>query len=65
VGWANGPAVNASVRLGLGTWASTAVASGASQLTNLVAGNNGFASVVWTAGIGVKYHVALRESDYR
>ena len=63
--WSNGPTVNASVRPGLGTWVSTAIATGTSQLTNLVAGNNAFASAAWTVGIGVKYHVALKQSDYR
>jgi hypothetical protein len=65
VAWANGPTVDASVRLGLGTWVPAVVAGGISQLTNLVAGNNAFASAVWTTGIHVKYHVALVESDFR
>jgi phage-related tail fiber protein len=65
VAWANSPAVDASVRLGLGTWTPAVVSSSFSQLTNLVAGNNAFASTTWTTGIHVKYHVALVESDYR
>ena len=65
VGWApNGASNNAAVRLGLGTWSSSSVGSGA-KLTNMVAGNNAFASAVWPVGIGVKYHVALKQSDYR
>jgi hypothetical protein len=63
--WANSPAIDASVRLGLGTWAPAVVSSSFSQLTNLVVGNNSFASVAWTTGIHVKYHVALVESDFR
>jgi hypothetical protein len=66
VGWApNGPTVNAAVRLGLGTWVPAVVGSGNAKLTYLVAGNNAFASAVWPVGIGVKYHVALKQSDYR
>jgi hypothetical protein len=57
--------VNAAVRLGLGTWSSTVVGSGSAKLTYLVAGNNAFASAVWPVGIQVKYHVALKQSDYR
>ncbi len=66
VGWApNGPTVNAAVRTGLGTWVPAVVGSGNAKLTYLVAGNNAFASAVWPVGIGVKYHVALKQSDYR
>ena len=66
VGWSpSGPSVNAAVRLGLGTWSSTVVGSGSAKVTYLVAGNNAFASAVWPVGIGVKYHVALKQSDYR
>ena len=66
MGWSpSGPSVNAAVRLGLGTWSSTVVGSGSAKVTYLVAGNNAFASAVWPVGIGVKYHVALKQSDYR
>ncbi|MGZ6273164.1 MAG: hypothetical protein ACXWM8_02570 [Candidatus Limnocylindrales bacterium] len=63
IGASNG--LNVAVRLGLGTWTPAVVISSFSQLTNLVAGNNAFASAVWTTGIHVKYHVALVESDFR
>ena len=66
VAWAgNGAVNNAAVRLGLGAWTSAMVGSGNAKLTTLVAGNNAFASATWTVGIGVKYHVALKQSDYR
>jgi hypothetical protein len=57
--------VNAAVRLGLGTWSSMVVGSGSAKLTYLVPGNNAFASAVWPVGIQVKYHLALKQSDYR
>jgi hypothetical protein len=66
VGWSpSGPSVNAAVRLGLGTWSSSLVGASNAKLTYLVAGNGAFASAVWPVGIGVKYHVALEQSDYR
>ncbi len=66
VGWLpSGPSVNAAVRLSLGTWSSSSVGASNANLTNLVAGNHAFASAVWPVGIGVKYHVALDQSDYR
>jgi hypothetical protein len=66
VGWSpSGPSVNAAVRLGLGTWSSSLVGASNAKLTYLVAGNNAFASAVWPVGIGVKYHVALDQSDFR
>ena len=66
VGWSpSGPSVNAAVRLGLGTWSSSLVGASNAKLTYLVAGNSTFASAVWPVGIGVKYHVALEQSDYR
>jgi hypothetical protein len=34
-------------------------------LPDPVAGNNAFASAVWPVGIQVKYHLALKQSDYR
>jgi hypothetical protein len=61
----SGPSVNAAVRLGLGTWSSSLVGASNAKLTYLVAGNSAFASAVWSVGIGVKYHVALKQSDYR
>ncbi len=61
-----GPSVNAAVRLGLGAaWTSSVVGATCARLTYLVAGNGAFASAVWPVGIGVKYHVALKQSDYR
>jgi hypothetical protein len=66
VGWPpSGPSVNAAVRLGLGTWSSSVIGAGSARLTTVVAGNNAFASATWSVGIGVKYHVALKQSDYR
>lgn len=66
VGWApSGPSVNAAVRLGLGAWTSSVVGTSGARFTNLVAGNSAVASAVWSVGIGVKYHVALKQSDYR
>jgi hypothetical protein len=66
VGWSPaGATVNAAVRLGLGTWSSSVVGSGNAKLTYLVAGNSAFASAVWSVGIGVKYKVALKQSDHR
>jgi hypothetical protein len=41
------------------------VGSGSDKLTYLVPGNNAFASAVWPVGIQVKYHLALKQSDYR
>lgn len=58
-------ALSASVRLGLGTWSSSVIGSGTTRVTNLIAGNNAVASAVWPANIQVKYHVALKQSDYR
>jgi hypothetical protein len=66
VGWSpNGPTVNAAVRLGLGTWVSAIVGGSNAKLTYVVAGNNAFGSAVWPVGIQVKYHLALKQSDYR
>jgi hypothetical protein len=57
--------VNAAVRPGLGRWSSMVVGRGSAKLTYLVATNHALASAVWSVGIGVKYHVALKQSDYR
>ena len=66
VGWApNGPAANAAIRLGLGTWVSSTVGSGNAAVTYVVATNNAGASAVWPVGIHVAYHLALKQSDYR
>jgi hypothetical protein len=66
VGWSpSGSSVNAAVRLGAGAWSSSLVGASNAKLTYLVAGNNAFASAAWPVGIGVKYHVALDQSDYR
>ena len=65
VGFTAGTTLTAAVRLGLGTWVSSAIGSGSARLTNLIAGNNAVASAVWPANIQVKYHVALKQSDYR
>ncbi len=66
VGWSpSGPSVNAAVRLSLGAWSSSLVGASNAKLTYVVAGNSAFASAVWPVGIGVKYHVALKQSDYR
>jgi hypothetical protein len=45
--------------------ASSLVGASNAKLTYLVAGNNAFASALWPMGIGVKYHVALDQSDFR
>jgi hypothetical protein len=57
--------LSAAVRLGLGTWSSSVIGSGSTRVTNLIAGNNAVASAVWPANIQVKYHVALKQVDYR
>jgi hypothetical protein len=65
VGWSPGSTLNAAVRLGLGTWTSSVIGSAAPRITNLIAGNNAVASAIWPANIQVKYHVALKQADYR
>jgi hypothetical protein len=41
------------------------IGSGTTRVTNLIAGNNAVASAIWPANIQVKYHVALKQVDYR
>lgn len=67
VGWApyGGTIINAAVRLGLGAWVPMAVGSGSAQLAYVVAMNNARASAVWPVSIGVRYKVALKQSDFR
>ncbi len=67
VGWApygGAGNPNAAVRLGSGQW-MPAMISGDGQITHVMATNGAHASVVWPARNGVKYHVALWQSDYQ
>ena len=67
VGWgAAGPTLNnVAVRLASGTWTPMAVGNSRPQLKYVLATNNAHASVVWTALIGVRYKLDLRESDFK
>ena len=42
-----------------------AVGSGSPQLRHVLATDNAHASVVWSAPIGVRYKLDLRQSDFR
>jgi len=65
VGWtAYGGSTNVAVRLGSGQWATMAI-GGAPKIANILATNNARASAVWSASNGVKYHVAIKQSDYQ
>jgi hypothetical protein len=67
VGWgAHAPTLNnVAVRLGSGAWTPMAVGNDSPQLSYVLATNNAHASVVWSAPIGVRYKVDLRQSDFR
>jgi hypothetical protein len=67
VGWgAAGPTPNnVAVRLASGAWTPMAVGNNSPQLKFVLATNNAHASVVWTALIGVRYKVDLRQSDFK
>jgi hypothetical protein len=67
VGWGaqSGTLANVAVRLDSGAWTPMEVGSNNPQLKYVLATNNAHASVVWTAQIGVKYKVDLRESDFK
>jgi hypothetical protein len=67
VGWGTHaqPPNNVAVRLGAGAWTPMAVGANSPQLSYVLATNNAHASVVWTASIGVRYKVDLRQSDFR
>ena len=67
VGWGgvSSTANNVAVRLASGAWAPMVVGTNSPQLKFVLATNNAHASVVWTAAIGVKYKVDLRQSDFR
>jgi hypothetical protein len=67
VGWgATGPTLdNVAVRLASGAWTPMAVGTSSPQLKYVLATNNAHASVVWTASIGVRYKLDLRQSDYK
>jgi hypothetical protein len=56
---------NVAVRLGSGAWTPMAVGKNSPQLSQVLATNNAHASVVWSASIGVRYKVDLRQSDFR
>ena len=66
VGWgAYSPTVkNVAVRLGSGAWTPMAVSSNP-QLTSVLTADNAHASTVWSANIGVKYKVDIRQSDFQ
>ncbi len=53
---------NVAVRLGSGQWVSMII-SGTPKITYILATNNARASAVWPAPNGVKYHVAIKQSD--
>ena len=67
VGWgAAAPALNnVAVRLASGAWTPMTVGDNSPQLRFVLATNNAHASVVWTAAIGVRYKVDLRQSDFK
>jgi hypothetical protein len=67
VGWGAYPPTvnNVAVRLASGTWTPMAVGNGSPQLSQVLATNNAHATVVWSAKIGVRYKVDLRQSDFR
>jgi hypothetical protein len=67
VGWGavSSTANNVAVRLASGVWTPMVVGTNSPQLKFVLATNNAHASVVWTAPIGVKYKVDLRQSDFR
>ena len=67
VGWgAHAPTLNnVAVRLGSGAWTSMAVGNNSPQLSHVLATDNAHASVVWSAPIGVRYKLDLRQSDFR
>ena len=67
VGWgAQTPTLNnVAVRLGSGTWTPMAVGKNSPQLAHVLATNNARASVVWSAPVGVRYKLDLRQSDFR
>ena len=56
---------NVAVRLGAGAWTPMAVGKNSPQLSQVLATNNAHASVVWSAPIGVRYKLDLRQSDFR
>jgi hypothetical protein len=56
---------NVAVRLGSGAWMPMAVGNNSPQLSHVLATNNAHASVVWSASIGVRYKLDLRQSDFR
>jgi hypothetical protein len=68
VGWTAygglGNLSNVAVRLGSGQWVPMVI-GGNPQLTYVLATNNARASAVWPAPNGVKYHHALKQSDYQ
>jgi hypothetical protein len=67
VGWGGftSTANNVAVRLASGAWTPMVVGTNSPQLKFVLATNNAHASVVWTAPIGVKYKVDLRQSDFK
>ena len=67
VGWgARAPTLNnVAVRLGAGAWTPMAVGNNSPQLSQVLATDNAHASVVWSATIGVRYKLDLRQSDFR
>jgi len=67
VGWGAymPPLNNVAVRLGSAAWTPMAVGNNSPQLNYVLATNNAHASVVWSAPIGVRYKVDLRQSDFR
>ena len=67
VGWGAyaPPFNNVAVRLGSGAWTPMAVGNNDPQMTYVLATNNAHASVVWSAPIGVRYKLDLRQSDFK
>jgi hypothetical protein len=67
VGWGvHTPTLNnVAVRLGSGAWTPMAVGNNSPQLNFVLTTNNAHASVVWSAPIGMRYKVDLRQSDFR
>ena len=67
VGWgAHAPTLNnVAVRLGSGAWTPMVVGNNSPQLSHVLATDNAHASVVWSAPIGVRYKLDLRQSDFR
>jgi hypothetical protein len=67
VGWgaAGTTPNNVAVRLASGAWTPMAVGNNSPQLKYVLATNNAHASVVWTALIGVRYKLDLRQSDFK